>query len=258
MVPYALVTRVGNSTEGTIEPALRPAQNINDALGELAIESIDFQQPERNETPPELIQTAAETTISGETAPKRLATADDFVEIYYKYLGNVTAFVLSRLSISDKDRAEDIVQQVFSKAFVAMQNGRGPKYANKDIWHWLFHNASNEVITSWREKRHRDNRLPLDSPDISRKAYRDYLENSGPMPFDERVVEQDEINAILPRLPERQRQVLILTYYEGLKPREIADIMEIRSGAVRTLLDRAKASYRRIATELARSRTESN
>jgi RNA polymerase sigma-70 factor (ECF subfamily) len=45
-------------------------------------------------------------------------------------------------------------------------------------------------------------------------------------------------------LPDMQREVLILSHYEQMPLAEIADILEIEVGAVKSRLQRARASLR--------------
>jgi RNA polymerase sigma-70 factor (ECF subfamily) len=67
------------------------------------------------------------------------------------------------------------------------------------------------------------------------------LEARGPGPVDQ--VQGDErrerIRASVDRLPEFLREVLILAYYQGLKYREIAEILDIPVGTVKSRLHAA-------------------
>lgn len=52
--------------------------------------------------------------------------------------------------------------------------------------------------------------------------------------------EQDEIRKAIDRIPEKQRMAFILSRYEELPQKEVAQIMEISEGAVEQLLLRAR------------------
>jgi RNA polymerase sigma factor (sigma-70 family) len=52
--------------------------------------------------------------------------------------------------------------------------------------------------------------------------------------------------AALARLPEADREVLLLTVWEGLQPREVAEVVGLSTGAVRTRLSRARARLREL------------
>jgi RNA polymerase sigma factor (sigma-70 family) len=54
------------------------------------------------------------------------------------------------------------------------------------------------------------------------------------------------VRAALARLPEIDREVLMLTAWEGLQPREVAEVLGLSAGAVRTRLSRARARLREL------------
>ena len=52
------------------------------------------------------------------------------------------------------------------------------------------------------------------------------------------------VRAALARLGEVDREVLMLTVWEGLEPREVATVLHVSPAAVRTRLSRARARLR--------------
>jgi RNA polymerase sigma factor (sigma-70 family) len=58
------------------------------------------------------------------------------------------------------------------------------------------------------------------------------------------VPERLAIRAALARLSELDREVLLLTVWEGLEPREAAQVLDVSAAAVRTRLSRARARLR--------------
>lgn len=54
------------------------------------------------------------------------------------------------------------------------------------------------------------------------------------------------VRSALARLPETDREVLMLTVWEGLQPREVAEVVGLSAGAVRTRLSRARARLREL------------
>jgi RNA polymerase sigma-70 factor (ECF subfamily) len=69
----------------------------------------------------------------------------------------------------------------------------------------------------------------------------DTLESRGPAPMEaaEGQERREWVRASVDRLPDFLRQVLILAYYQGLKYREIADILGIPVGTVKSRLHAA-------------------
>jgi RNA polymerase sigma-70 factor (ECF subfamily) len=60
------------------------------------------------------------------------------------------------------------------------------------------------------------------------------------------VPERLAVQAALARLGELDREVLMLTFWEGLEPREAAAVLEVSPAAVRTRLSRARARLREL------------
>jgi RNA polymerase sigma-70 factor (ECF subfamily) len=67
------------------------------------------------------------------------------------------------------------------------------------------------------------------------------LESRCPNPLDQAQGEERRlvVRASVERLPEFLRQVVILAYYQGLKYRDIADILDIPVGTVKSRLHTA-------------------
>ncbi len=65
-----------------------------------------------------------------------------------------------------------------------------------------------------------------------------------PRQRDAEIEERDEMWRLLSRLPRQQRAVLALRYYEDLPDAEIADVLGIREGTVRSHAFRALAALR--------------
>jgi RNA polymerase sigma-70 factor (ECF subfamily) len=63
------------------------------------------------------------------------------------------------------------------------------------------------------------------------------------------VTEQETVRAALHRLAARDREVIELTAWEGLEPREIAEVLGISPIAVRSRLSRSRARLRALMAE---------
>ena len=85
--------------------------------------------------------------------------------------------------------------------------------------------------------------------DIMRKSQRevswDPSESEHPLTESDTPREQQSIDVALMRLPESQRTALVLSYYQNLSNREVAEIMNSSVRAVESLLVRARGNLKK-------------
>ena len=79
----------------------------------------------------------------------------------------------------------------------------------------------------------------------------DLLENRTPGPLEEvdSAERRGRVRADVNNLPEFLRQVVVLAYYQGLKYREIADILDIPVGTVKSRLHSALCKLQEVWSE---------
>lgn len=123
------------------------------------------------------------------------------------------------------DDANDIVQDVFFKAWQALRSFR----KESALYTWLYRIATNEALTFLKKKKKRYF-LPIN--DVSR-----ILEESleADVYYDGNEMEKKIQKAIL-KLPDKQRVVFNLRYYDEMKYEDMAEILGTSTGAL-------KASY---------------
>jgi RNA polymerase sigma-70 factor (ECF subfamily) len=146
-----------------------------------------------------------------------------------------------RRYLGDASLAEDVFQNTFLQVYVKS----GQYEAGRPVRPWLYTIATNQAIDALR----RNGRHQILSLDQQREELADgelgslveTLENNGPGPIDvaQGKERREKVRASVDRLPEFLRQVLILAYYQGLKYREIADILGIPVGTVKSRLHAA-------------------
>ena len=85
-------------------------------------------------------------------------------------------------------------------------------------------------------------------PDGEVRSLVELIESRGPGPLDlaEGEERRKRVRASVDGLPEFLRQVVILAYYQGLKYREIADILDIPVGTVKSRLHAALVKLQEI------------
>lgn len=130
-----------------------------------------------------------------------------------------------RKLVIDHDDTNDVVQETFVKAWQHLDNFR----ADSRIYTWLYRIATNESLMFLRKK---SKRFFLPLHDITSE-----LESKlqSPQHFNGTRTERLLHQAIL-RLPEKQRVVFNLKYFEEMSYEEMAEVTETSVGAL-------KASY---------------
>ncbi len=155
-------------------------------------------------------------------------------------------FSLIYRMVRDRERAEDLAQDAFVKALKALKTYR-PQYKFSS---WIFKIANNVAIDHLRKKEL--DTLSLDGPP-------DETGQLGPLQIGDRTespleeMEAREIgsgieDAIARMRPEYQTCIL-LRYVDGRPYEEIAEIMELPLGTIKTYIHRARAELKGYLTE---------
>ncbi len=146
-----------------------------------------------------------------------------------------------RRYLGDASLAEDVFQNTFLQVYVKS----GQYEPGRPVRPWLYTIATNQAIDAMRRNgRHQALSLDQkwdDSGAGELQSLIDTLESRGPGPSDtaESSERREWVRASVDRLPDFLRQVLVLAYYQGLKYREIADILDIPVGTVKSRLHAA-------------------
>jgi RNA polymerase sigma-70 factor (ECF subfamily) len=158
----------------------------------------------------------------------RNGQTEAFTEIMERYQSAIIHY-LHRLT-GDNDLAADLAQDTFIQAYQGLMKSN----AEINLRPWLYRIASNNAWQYWRRRR------LLSLVPFSRfKQPPEPLVYSVGNPDDEKLVIKDVIS----KIPLEQRTCLILHYAEGLKYREIADILNISEEAVRKRVSRGKKVF---------------
>jgi RNA polymerase sigma-70 factor, ECF subfamily len=139
--------------------------------------------------------------------------------------------------VRDRALAEDLAQETFLKAFARLTSYNPQfKFSN-----WLLKIAHNTVIDSLRQRR--PPTLSLETPDLEKAgAALALIDQSAEDPV--RNLERAELARMLERalarLRPEYRQVVVLRYHEDLGHDEIAEIIGVPVGTVKSYLHRAR------------------
>jgi RNA polymerase sigma-70 factor (sigma-E family) len=145
---------------------------------------------------------------------------DAFVAVFNAHHRN--AVRLAYLLTSDAAQAEDIVAEAFTKVYVRWSKGE-----IRDVGAYLRRAVANEANSKLRrrylERRHAD-RLRGD--------------DRGVIAVDDGAADRDAVWQAIQRLPHRQRQAVVLRYYEDLSEAETAELLGVSVGTVKSQVSR--------------------
>jgi RNA polymerase sigma-70 factor (ECF subfamily) len=171
----------------------------------------------------------------------RDGSATAFEELVLRYQGRLLT-VLEHL-VRDRDRAEDLAQEVFLRVFRARHNyTAGAKFST-----WLFTIANNVASNSRRDRsRRKEVRAGGDNDTSAEPLDRMALAASGLMPT--RQLDKAEMAEIvrlaIEQLSERQRLAVLLSKFEGMSYADIAATMGMSVQAIKSLLSRARGNLK--------------
>ncbi|WPU95885.1 sigma-70 family RNA polymerase sigma factor [Mucilaginibacter sabulilitoris] len=127
-----------------------------------------------------------------------------------------------RRMVIDHDDADDLVQDVFIKVWKNLLSFRN----DAQLYTWMYRIASNECITFLNKKKQKNN-VPLD--DVAYELA-DTLADSSYFNGDQA---QRKLQEALLTLPEKQRLVFNMKYYDDMKYEEISDVLGTSVGALK-------------------------
>ena len=169
---------------------------------------------------------------------RSIENPDEYGKIVEKYEAPLLRYLL-RISNISREEAEDLLQNVFLKAYQNLNDFD----ANLKFSSWIYRIAHNEAISSWRRKSARAEEVNLESAD-SAQLLQSTLDI--PASTDQKLL-AGFVRSILTKIPQKYREVLILRYLEEKDYSEISDILRRPMGSVATLVHRAKAEFEKKA-----------
>ena len=145
--------------------------------------------------------------------------------------------------LHDKDDADDLTQDIFIKAYQSLLSFKGDSAFST----WIYRIAVNAALNMVRKNSRNLVISRLDSifsfgkeKEISLPSY----DNENPESILIRQEHSKWVQDALNSLPENQRTAIVLSKYDDLSQKEIAEIMNTTEGAVEALIQRAKTNLR--------------
>ncbi|MCC6318138.1 MAG: sigma-70 family RNA polymerase sigma factor [Gemmatimonadaceae bacterium] len=163
-----------------------------------------------------------------------------FQELVDRYQTRLLNFIYR--TIGDRERAEDLVQEVFIRVYRHLHRfDRSKKFST-----WIYTIASNLAKNELRNR----SRNPLVLFQAIRKTWQD---DERPLQFEDPQGRPDDlyrkrhlkelVDDSVGRLPEHHRQVFVLRELEGKSYEEIAEITKCNLGTVKSRLNRARNAF---------------
>lgn len=165
---------------------------------------------------------------------------DELLSRYQSKLFNYIYFV-----VRNQEQAEDIFQETFVKAIVTIQQGRYT--ADGRFGAWLTRIAHNLVIDSFRQERN-ENTVSNDESEVDLLNNAELCDDNIEMQM---VNDQTlaDVRRLVDALPDNQREVIYMRFYQDLSFKEIADITGVSINTALGRMRYAILNMRRIARE---------
>jgi RNA polymerase sigma-70 factor, ECF subfamily len=170
------------------------------------------------------------------------AAYDELVRTY-----NTSVFHVAYRMLGDSGDAADAVQDIFVKVFRNIKGFRG----DSSLKTWIFRIAFSEILNRlrWWKRRFRSSTVSLDD-DRNGNGPAIHLRAPSPSPY--QVLESKEreqaIQQALAKLSGEHRSIVILRDIEGFSYNEIADILGVSCGTVKSRLARARTDMKKTLT----------
>jgi RNA polymerase sigma-70 factor, ECF subfamily len=148
-----------------------------------------------------------------------------FGQLYDQSSGRVLGLV--RRLLKDHAQSEEVTQEIFLEIW---QNARRYDPAKGSATTWILtmaHRRAVDRIRSSQSTRDRDNRIGLRDMETEYDSVSESVEIS---------VEHERVGQALKRLTELQRQAVTLAYYGGYSHSEVAEMLKVPIGTVKTRL----------------------
>ena len=182
--------------------------------------------------------------ITDEQAMWRVQTQDDetaFAQLVRRWEGPIQRLCLRMTG--DLHRGEDLAQEAFTRVFAK----RKEYQPNGKFSTWLWRIALNLCYDELRRRQRREE-TSLDGMCGEAMAALEAFVAPEPAP-DKSLVEQERselVRKALMQLSETYRTVLVMRHYEDLKFREIADVLDVPEGTVKSRMAEALTQMNRI------------
>lgn len=169
----------------------------------------------------------------------------NFQQVYSTFQPKILRYLSGMLGESE---AEDLTQEVFVKVDKALESFRGEAQLST----WIYRVATNAALDRLRSSSYKQKDrecVPVDSTDrnVPEPEDKNVWTGEKKPDVDQQLIRQEMnscVRGYIDQLPEDYNVVMILSEVEGLKNREIAEILEVSLDTVKIRLHRARAKLK--------------
>ena len=165
-----------------------------------------------------------------------------FQEIVGRYKNSLYAFLKQFLNHTD------LVEDVFQETFLQLFTSRASFDLSRPLRPWLFTIAANKAKDALR-KAQRTSAIPIgaisEAQDMSFDEMLNTLGSDNAVPYDdlERSETVAQVNGVISDMPEGLREILVLAYFNKFSYKQMADVLSIPIGTVKSRLHAAVARF---------------
>jgi len=184
------------------------------------------------------------TPTDASLVAQALAGSEDACRVLVERHSRPVLTLIARI-VRDQGVAEELAQDAFVKAFAALRSF-DPSYKFSN---WMLRIAHNVAIDHLRKAR--PTLVSIDADDSGRDLADVVADGREPSAF-ERALRQDfreDLESALARLRPEFRRLVVMRYIEDLSYDDIADIVGLPLGTVKSHLHRARAALGRLLIE---------
>jgi len=165
-----------------------------------------------------------------------------FREIVTRYKNSLYAFLRQFLN------RHDLVEDVFQETFLQLYSSRNSFDTSRPLRPWLFTIAANkakDALRKWQRTSAVSIGTMSDSQDLSFDDMLNTVTSDNTLPYEE--LQKDEtasrVGLIIADMPENLREILSLAYFQGFSYKQMADILSIPIGTVKSRLHTAVGRF---------------
>jgi RNA polymerase sigma-70 factor (ECF subfamily) len=165
-----------------------------------------------------------------------------FSEIVTRYKNGLYAFLRQFLN------RHDLVEDVFQETFLQLYASRNSFDTNRPLRPWLFTIAANkakDALRKWQRTSTVSIGTMADSQDLSFDDMLNTVTSDSTLPYEElqKGETSSRVGRIIADMPENLREIIGLAYFQGFSYKQMAEILSIPIGTVKSRLHTAVGRF---------------